>query len=444
MRLALKLWCASGALAIVGAIGAASGQSWNNWQAFQPFKNNVVARSSVGTGLVFSADLVSDVTATVGTNPTLSQPNNPQYFADTISHLSTASSVPAQPSTIFGAASGTGTGLSLDREMQNLLLQSEDISTTWTLVGTASRTINTTVSPDGATTGDTLTSVAANDGIQQSTSQAAASQTVVGSFFAKVASGTKAVTVTLEGASGGTPETSTYGFTATTSWQRFFTARKVFTGAATGNIRFKLTIDAVTSDVIVWGFMIRNGTTVPYRFDGTAQMAYIRSVTTNGGQTPVSLSIASSNFASAMTTGSISFWIMVDAVPGGSYMTHMNGDLLSLYNDGTQMRFFYNNATVLTSTATTTPLVPAQFFVTWDRTNSPGTFKLYKNSSLITTNTDAATAPTAATMYIGRDASGNDVRFCPGIYSRLRIYNQTKDQTFITANYNAEKENYGL
>jgi len=67
----------------------------------------------------------------------------------------------------------------------NLLLQSEDFSTTWTLQGSATVTKNLTVAPDGQTTADTLNTLGSGIDVVSGSVTVTQSATVTGSIYVK-------------------------------------------------------------------------------------------------------------------------------------------------------------------------------------------------------------------------------------------------------------------
>jgi len=84
-------------------------------------------------------------------------------------------------------------GKTVAKAEENLLLQSQDITTTWTSVG-GTRTANTTTAPDGTTTADTLTETTANTShdIRQTGVAVTSGLRYVWSIFAKKGDGATA------------------------------------------------------------------------------------------------------------------------------------------------------------------------------------------------------------------------------------------------------------
>jgi hypothetical protein len=146
---------------------------------------------------------------------------------------------------------GSCPALLLEPQRTNLVLQSEDFSSaSWLKLGGSSVTANTTTSPDGNSTADTL-SLTTN--ASSSVAQAivfATTTTITISVYAKVASGTKNFRLRTDN------PTTTQSFTATTSWQRFsMTATPV--GSTSAYVINDLA--GTAGDLIIWGFQVEVG-----------------------------------------------------------------------------------------------------------------------------------------------------------------------------------------
>jgi hypothetical protein len=97
--------------------------------------------------------------------------------------------------TFTRASTATYYGTQTAKAEENLLLQSQDFTTTWSVSGTnATVTANTTVAPDGTTTADTLTEDSAT-GIHACFQGFVASGVVTISVFAKLGSGARFLTI---------------------------------------------------------------------------------------------------------------------------------------------------------------------------------------------------------------------------------------------------------
>ena len=146
--------------------------------------------------------------------------------------------------------------LALDPAATNLLLQSQDFTTTWSALGGASVTANTTVSPNGGTDADTITytSSASSRVIQAVTMTVSTSYTI--SLWVKTASGTKDFRF---GYFNGSSTAFSSDFTANTTWQRVdytFTTDLIHTSEA---VIIQNVTGSQAGDLIVWGAQLELG-----------------------------------------------------------------------------------------------------------------------------------------------------------------------------------------
>jgi hypothetical protein len=165
----------------------------------------------------------------------------------------------------------------------NLLLQSEDFSTTWTIQGTATVTANSTVAPDGQTTADTLSTRNSGIDIVSGSVTVTASATVTGSIYVKTGGTTPFIRFQISDGSGngfrvwvnnstgaiGTPET--FGTGTVTSvgngWFRIAitgtcgTATSINTGFAGANVDGGFSRTSGQT-YILWGAQIEQSSTV--------------------------------------------------------------------------------------------------------------------------------------------------------------------------------------
>jgi hypothetical protein len=151
---------------------------------------------------------------------------------------------------------GSCPALALDPAATNLILQSQDFSTTWVAQGSASVTANTTASPSGGTDADTITmTVSAADRVFQAVTMTV-STTYTMSLWARSASGTKGFRLSYF--NGSAPDLSS-DFTATTDWQRFeFTFTTDSSHSGEGVHIYNLT-GGQAGDLIVWGAQLELG-----------------------------------------------------------------------------------------------------------------------------------------------------------------------------------------
>ena len=146
--------------------------------------------------------------------------------------------------------------LSLDPLSTNICLYSEDFSNTWATAAGATVATDTTVSPGGSDTADTLTlDGSVTSRVEQSITMSTSTVYTL-SVWAKVASGTKDFRLAYND---GTSTTASSDLTATTSWQRFeftFTTSASHTGE---EIRITNNTGADPGDLIVWGAQLELG-----------------------------------------------------------------------------------------------------------------------------------------------------------------------------------------
>ena len=165
-------------------------------------------------------------------------------------YIPTTSTINSAPRFDHDPTTGESLGLLVEESRTNLLLQSEDFSTSWTTV-TATVTTNVATAPNGTTTAD-LYSGTSTSAVNQSVSLTSGVTYTI-SFYVKSAGlGNDSFRLRIDGA-----QTSS-NFTATSEWQRFtFTATSANTGARTCGIVRNTAGDNV--DVLLWGAQLEAG-----------------------------------------------------------------------------------------------------------------------------------------------------------------------------------------
>ena len=207
-------------------------------QEVYDFSSSRFAAAELGTGLLFRVNL--------GTSPVPITANNFQYWyeqrGDVLVDTNASNELKVDGDYTIGYPLGgyNKSGLQFHQYHVNLLTYSEALTNVaWTTTGV----VVDSVSTYGTVALSSLTGI---DGsvLSQASSQAAASELFIGSLYARVTSGTLDFDITIEGSSGGTKETYTDSFTATTTMQRFISRhnRTAFTGSATGNALMKVTL----------------------------------------------------------------------------------------------------------------------------------------------------------------------------------------------------------
>lgn len=212
------------------------GQNENPSQVFQPGKNNYLAR--VASTTLFQVLTDGTITPTVGTPGTFSRASSQVYPNGTATTANATSGNPCVESFAPGVTTNRG-GLYITGAIKNYILQSNDITTTWVLNGTAARTANFTTSPDGTSNADRITGSAAADGVQQASAEAAASNKFLGGVWLKVSTGTKTVNVILKDQAG-SPATFTNACSVSTTWKQCSIYGNFV--AATGNVVMEIKV----------------------------------------------------------------------------------------------------------------------------------------------------------------------------------------------------------
>ena len=244
--------------------------------------------------------------------------------------IATTSSAVYKPRIDYNPSTLAVRGLLVEEARTNLALRSQEFGTTWS-VASASVASDTTVSPDGTTTADTISftaTVAAQ--IYQAQTLTATSYTM--SVFAKVASGTKTFRFKYYD---GTTDNYSSDQTATTTWQRF---TYTFTGvAASGNIALANGSAGAAGDVIFWGAQLEAGAFATSYIPTT-------SASVTRAADAVSLATSAFNLGSAWTlyayadnsvaTGQATLIVANDTTSNERTMIYTNGDPLAIATDG--------------------------------------------------------------------------------------------------------------
>jgi hypothetical protein len=172
------------------------------------------------------ADNKSLVDAVTGASPVTFTRASSGTFVDSAGTLQTAAT--DVPRFDHNPTTGESLGLLVEEQRTNLLLRSEEFDTaSWTLFGTASRTANTTVAPNGATTADSVTLPASSGIFQLVTGSASTAYT----FSVWVRCDTTQTVRLVINTNLSDPTVLTV--TATSSWQRFSITKTTSVGTLT-------------------------------------------------------------------------------------------------------------------------------------------------------------------------------------------------------------------
>lgn len=414
----------------------------NSWQSFQPFKFNFVNRLG-GITPIFSVDLKTSIVPTVGDAGSHSRAATLYYF-DTATTMSTVSS--GNPAVgAYCPGNSITSGMYIGGKVTNRILQSEAPATTWTQVGTPTSVNNSQGTFVGNITYGTIVAAASGDGIQQSSADAAASQKRVASFWASTASGTESFDITLEGDSGGTPETSTRTILATTTPTRFHHYAS-FTASATGNIRFKITMNS--AGTLRLGGMMLNLT------GGTTQEPYLKSPveyvkTTTGTAVAVvdDLNYPATNYDPLL--GHYSVWIC----PEWEYSDFLAGvgpTLMGALGHGGDFLFHFLNGDYdfkydVTQVASNNDMRIQRYrwtklSISWDHAKPE--YKIYRDGDLIDSGTNSVSAQSAQVIRIGNDEVLRPPDSAFSVYREAEIWAAPLGDNQETANFNSEKSTY--
>lgn len=417
-------------------------------------KRSIAERSAPGTGLIFSVDLGTSPVPTVGDpehywGMTL---DNPYYYYDS---PTTAKALALGDYPIGGSLNGVDVqGWAFSSKMRNYILQSEAPATTWTQVGTP-----TAVTNDIATFGDIslgiITVDAANEGIEQSVAETVASKEYVGSVYVKTSSGTVNGALIIEGDSGGTPETTTKAFAATTTIQRV-SVHKAFSGSATGNIKLKITVTDASGSILVGGMMLeRANTTSPAGNFQKVGSPYIKTTTTAASSGHTQIHYRGSDSFNPLK-GTLTSWAFLtpalDAgstemiVANGPSIIGAPGQYTNFYyhfGNGNSNAFEYGGLQNAAEGAST--MNAGQWYhlaITWDKATE--TYAVYANGVLIEQGAVASTyALTYRKFIIGGDYLYAPMDYWQGSIKTVNIYGEAKDAAFIDADFDATKAAYG-
>lgn len=349
--------------------------------------------------------------------------------------------------------SATNKGMVFCGNNKNWILQSCAPATTWTAVG-APVILDAVGNAFGANMPyGTITGIATN-GIKQSIAIAAADASFVASAWVKVAAGTLACKIHIEGSSGGTPQTTTTSFTANTTWT-LVKVFKTFTGAATGNVQMRIELDAAgTLQISGMSLERRNGSQT---YNIEAPGTFIKTTTAVVETLPNYLWYKTAgNINPKAGTAIIWAWLDCDSADinnsDGPNLISVIGDhgqyVFDLHYVSDNINFSFGGD--ISNVATfhqpgVLKNVWYQYAVTWTMDNvGNATIALYLDSTLLDTVTiTGGLLPGWARMLIGGGMMAQlATDHWKGGIGKVFTYG-TVDSSLITSNWNSHRGNYG-
>lgn len=411
--------------------------------------------SALGTGKLFDVSLSTSFIPDTGEQDYWYYQDDSIWYFDSTTSIAEATNGVAP---IGYPLNGTSkSGLMYSEDLDNQLLQSEAPATTWSVVGSPT----VTDSVGSMLTNLTYGTIAGNntEGIQQSTTIAAASNEIVGSVFASVASGTLSFKIEFEGDSGGTPETQSENHTATTTPQRFDTYAS-FTASATGNIRMKIILNG-TGTLRVAGMQATraHGSSQNTTYTKSAQ-DYIPTTTAVAAREPNWLVYTSKNNINT-EKGMVIAWICpfedandfigskgptVLGLPGHKLFEFYCHFLASTTDQKVKIDFWYGGGFVVQADADYVKYQWTQVGWAWDNSTTPGTFRVLQEGALLNSATATKTTPAERNIWIGKDG-GQTFDLSPvdgfhGLIDRVQIYGEYDLATYLS-DWNNNKASYG-
>lgn len=410
-------------------------QNWNTWQVTQPFNRNSL--SSNGEALPtpgFQADLTSSITPQIGTAGTFSRATARNYWSAPGTLSQVTANNPAIPA--FQPDMAGVSGLAMYSGTKNWNLQSEAPATTWTEVGAPDVT-NGVGTWFGSVAYGSIQGVL-GEGITQTVGLTAVDKTIMLSAWMQADTSPITVRFTIEGDSGGTPETLTQDVIVTANEPaRYYAPAKLFTGAATGDVKVSITLRG-TGKIFIGGIQTERKET-----DSTEDQflripgPYVKTTVAAVAHDADILTYPASNISN-VAQFSFSVWVNSDWRNFGNvtpYRDHSPGVqdkyIIGIRDAGNNVILELRSASgsnfisIGLNGATVDTLFERHYgrrwyhyVVTIDYTND--VYKLYRNGVLEATDTTAFATPGAAdTFYIG---SPNAYRQWNGIINYLKYY----------------------
>ena len=418
-------------------------------EALQVYQNKEAdaTRATVGEGLLFEVALGTSPIPTTGDKEYFyaHRTYGTWYYPDSTTTLAPVSQAtmpqPAYPLNGYNKA-----GLAFQSNNQNLILQSEDIGTTW-----ASVTGSPTITAAGGTFLGTLNYGTilgvSGEGIKQAIVSTAGDKWTA-STYASVAAGTLAARLTLirDGS-----ETVNQDITLTTTPQRFNIYADFTSTPATG-VEMQFTLQAAGT-ARVGGFMLESADTTPRGVYAKVSTPYQKTTTTavtSGWSGIVYRGTDSLN----PNKGSAIAWAYLDGDPGTDYITSngptlmaANGQYGNLYWHVLSNQLRIETGGQLMGTAqpfSATARTWYHWAATWETAGGNCTTNLYLDGVLVDNETKSSAYLVSNRKFmIGADGFYGPMDYWSGAIDSFKIYGGVKDATFILADFDATKAAYG-
>lgn len=415
-------------------------------QAYQN-KSQDAIRSAPGTGKLFEVALGTSIVPTTG--------DTEYYYAQrgygawgysdsTTTIAQNASNIyPAPAYPLNGFNKG---GMAFQANNQNLILQSEDIGTTWTSV-TGAPTITANAGTFlGTISYGTILGVS-GEGIKQAITSTAGDKWT-GSVYASVASGTLNCRLVL--IRDGT-ETINQDITLTTTPQRF-NIYADFTSTPVTGVEMQFLLQA-TGTARVGGFQLESVDTLPrgsYQKVGTPYQKTTTTPTNVGWNTIVYRGSDSFN----PNKGTLIAWAFLDSEPNNEFVTSNGPTLLAAPGQYGNVYWHISSndyrleSAGVNGTGSATPFSVTQriwyhYAVTYETSGGSTSVKMYLDGVEVdSTTTGSAKLLTFRKFMIGGDYVYGAMDYWQGAIDRVTIYGSVKDAAFILNDFNSTVGDY--
>lgn len=452
---------------LVLGVGILWGNPWNSNQPFQPFRTGYFA--SLGSaGYPASSDIIintpfdGSLTSTVGPNPTFTRSLLRNYSATTSTITEVATTVPAFGATMFGGTSSVATGISVEPDRENLILQSEDFTTTWTAIATGSATADTADSPITGvdTLADTISGSATGDGVQQDSGLTStnsgwpASPTTAWLFsvYLKDTTSSQLVDIRITDSAGTTQEAKTRCRT-TTTWRRC-EVYQTFTSTPVGTVIVKIIVGNTNTTRAFGAMLQRAGSTGYGNLRGRANAGeYVKTTTSTKFANTDQLYYPNATVDLARTAGSVSFVVRpgddASSINEGNILAYfsVSGENLAFYESSQSQAVFYINGSPVTNTTTPQGMGGIRkgawnhVIVTWDDTANIR--KIFINGQKFTEDTGAFTTwAGGADLYLGQHSSNPSYWAAGGTFRDFVMWKTALTDSQAQATYNLEMDTF--